>query len=174
MRRGPKRTEAGIRLGAVFSHNFARAATAHASNEHLDPLASNLIDGCEDTFWAAQDLATQAMVELELPQKERISVITLQEPVQNGQRVAAYQVEVEDSGTWRTIVQGTTIGYKNSTASNPWKPVGCACISTKRLQRSRWRAWGFTDRAASGRSGANGRISDGAETSLKIVIALFA
>ena len=73
---------------------------------------ANLVDGQADTFWTAQEPATHAIVELELPQKERISVISLQEPGQLGQRIAAYHVQVEESGIWKTITQGTTIGHK--------------------------------------------------------------
>ena len=99
-------------LDRIFSRNLASGATARANNEHPDHRAANLIDGQADTFWAAQEPATQAIVELELPQNERISVISLQEPIQLGQRIAAYHIEIEEAGTWKTIAQGTTIGHK--------------------------------------------------------------
>jgi alpha-L-fucosidase len=79
-----------------------------------------------DTFWAAHDPATRAIVELDLPQKETISVISLQEPVQIGQRIAAYHIEVEDGGTWRTIAWGTTIGHKKLERFHP--------VETRRLR----------------------------------------
>jgi len=99
-------------LDRKFSRNLASGAAARANNEHPDHRAANLLDGMADTFWAAQDPATKATIELELLRKERISVISLQEPIQLGQRIAAYHIEVEEAGTWRTIAQGTTIGHK--------------------------------------------------------------
>ena len=106
-------------LDRIFSRNLASGATARANNEHPDHRAANLIDGQADTFWAAQEPATQAIVELELPQNERISVISLQEPIQLGQRIAAYHIEIEEAGTWRTIAQGTTIGHKKLDRFSP-------------------------------------------------------
>ena len=99
-------------LDRIFSRNLACGANIQANNEHPDHLAANLLDGTPDTFWAAQDPGTQAIVELELPQKENISVVLLQEPIQVGQRIEAYHIEVEEGGTWRTIAGGTTIGHK--------------------------------------------------------------
>ena len=59
------------------------------------------------------------MIELELPQKETIRVISLQEPVQIGQRIAAYHIEVEVAGNWRTIANGATIGHKKLDRFHP-------------------------------------------------------
>ena len=99
-------------LDRVFSRNLACGANIRANNEHPDHGAANLLDGRPDTFWAAKAPATQSVVELELPQKESISVVLLQEPIQIGQRIEAYHIEAEEAGTWRTIAQGTTIGHK--------------------------------------------------------------
>ena len=41
-----------------------------------------------------------------------ISVVSLSEPIENGQSVSRYLVEVESGGKWQTVSQGTTIGYK--------------------------------------------------------------
>jgi alpha-L-fucosidase len=39
-------------------------------------------------------------------------VVELQEPIQLGQRVAAYRVEAHTDGEWSTLHRGTTIGHK--------------------------------------------------------------
>ena len=60
---------------------------------------------------AVNDGVTTATLELDLGTTKRFNVIRLQEPIQMGQRVAAYRVEAWQGGTWQTISEGTTIGH---------------------------------------------------------------
>lgn len=113
-------------LDRIFSRNLAIGAGVHANNEHPDHRAATLIDGLPDTFWAAHEIATQATVELELPQPETISAVSLQEPVQLGQRISSYHIEIEEAGAWRTIASGTTIGHKKLDHFQP--------VETRRLR----------------------------------------
>jgi len=46
-------------------------------------------------------------------------VIELAEPIQYGQRIAAYRVEVWTGKIWRKVARGTTIGYKRLHRLNP-------------------------------------------------------
>jgi alpha-L-fucosidase len=41
-----------------------------------------------------------------------VGIIDLREDITNGQRVAAYRIEVRTRGTWREVLQGTTIGHR--------------------------------------------------------------
>lgn len=43
---------------------------------------------------------------------ERVNTVLLQEDIRRGQRVERFTIEAYVNGTWRTIAQGTTIGYK--------------------------------------------------------------
>jgi alpha-L-fucosidase len=53
-----------------------------------------------------------AVAEVELARPSRISIVDLREDITAGQRVADYRVEAETSGGWRTLSEGTTIGYR--------------------------------------------------------------
>ena len=71
------------------------------------------IDGDYDTYWATDDSMTTAWVELQFYQPQTFNRVMLQEYIPLGQRVERFHVEVEDeNGTWRTIAEETTIGYK--------------------------------------------------------------
>ena len=50
--------------------------------------------------------------EMTLPQARTVNYVQLQEEIALGQRISGFRVEAEDAGGWRTIAEGTTIGYK--------------------------------------------------------------
>ena len=57
--------------------------------------------------------AASAWIEVTLPAAALVSVISLQEPIQLGQRIAAHRVEALDAHSqWQTLCTGTTIGHK--------------------------------------------------------------
>ena len=99
----------------IFAEDLAAGAAASASNVRgasPDYAAAQVLDGDLATYWAAGDGVRAAALDLDLGAPKRFNVIRLQEPVQMGQRVAAYRVEAWQDGTWRTISAGTTIGHK--------------------------------------------------------------
>lgn len=50
--------------------------------------------------------------EMTLPQARTVNYVQLQEEIALGQRISGFRVEAEDAGGWRTVAEGTTIGYK--------------------------------------------------------------
>ncbi len=50
--------------------------------------------------------------EITLPQARTVNYVQLQEEIALGQRISGFRVEAEDAGGWRTVAEGTTIGYK--------------------------------------------------------------
>ena len=50
--------------------------------------------------------------EMTLPQARTVNYVQLQEEIALGQRISGFRVEAKDAGGWRTIAEGTTIGYK--------------------------------------------------------------
>ena len=50
--------------------------------------------------------------EITLPEARTVNYVQLQEEIALGQRISGFRVEVEDAGGWRTVAEGTTIGYK--------------------------------------------------------------
>ncbi len=50
--------------------------------------------------------------EITLPEARTVNYVQLQEDIALGQRISGFRVEAEDAGGWRTVAEGTTIGYK--------------------------------------------------------------
>jgi alpha-L-fucosidase len=46
-------------------------------------------------------------------------VLSLQENITVGQRVEKFRVEYKDDNEWKTVVEGTTIGYKRLMRFDP-------------------------------------------------------
>jgi alpha-L-fucosidase len=59
-----------------------------------------------------QGNATSAVSTLRFGGPREIAIIDLRENIEQGQRVAAYQVEAMVNGAWREVARGTTIGYR--------------------------------------------------------------
>jgi alpha-L-fucosidase len=65
--------------------------------------AENLVRGVErnGTTW-----------DVRLSRRGPVSVVSLQEPIEAGQSVARYRIEAGESGRWRTVSEGMTVGYR--------------------------------------------------------------
>lgn len=68
---------------------------------------NKVIDG--NKLWKA---AQGENKEYNLEGSSEINVVMLQEDISKGQRVEGVEVEVLSEGVWRTVAQGTTVGYK--------------------------------------------------------------
>lgn len=77
--------------------------------------AKAITDGKYDTYWAANDSVLTASIVFELPKKEQVNRMMLQEYIPLGQRVKSFTVEYSQNGEWSPVVlneETTTIGYK--------------------------------------------------------------
>jgi len=102
-------------LDAIFSADLAAGARASASNVRggsRDFEAARALDNDLDSYWATDDSVLSAVLELELGTPATFNVVRIQEPVQLGQRIAAYRFQVERVGDWITVSAGTTVGHK--------------------------------------------------------------
>ena len=107
-------------LDSIFSHDLAKKAALSFSNTgRPSPAPGNgrtveeLFDDNYDTYWAAADNVTTAMVELMFVVPQTFNRVLLQEYIPLGQRVEKFHIEVMDNDlSWRTIAEETTIGYK--------------------------------------------------------------
>ena len=73
---------------------------------------ANLIDGKADTYWALDDGQTTGWVEIDLGRVCRVDGFVLQEYIELGQRIGGYLMEAVVGGTYRSLVSGTSLGYK--------------------------------------------------------------
>lgn len=108
----------------AFAVNIAKGANATASNvrggaSEFD--AGKLTDGDKGTYWATDDGATAASIEIELGEASLVNFVTLKEHIALGQRVKAFKVEANADGKWETVATGTTIGYKRILKLEPVK-----------------------------------------------------
>jgi alpha-L-fucosidase len=102
-------------LDAIFSQDLASGATGRAGNvrgSSPDFGVGQTLDGSLGSYWATDDAERTAWLEYDLGQVRRFNVCRLQEPIQLGQRIRRYRLEVETPLGWKTVSQGTTIGYK--------------------------------------------------------------
>ncbi len=102
-------------LDTAFAENIAIRAKASAASfrgnsDRFRPAL--LTDENPETYWTLNDGETAGSVELEWDEPRTIRYVVLQEYIQLGQRVKAFQVEVLKDGQWQQAAAGTTIGYK--------------------------------------------------------------
>lgn len=74
--------------------------------------ADKAVDGDYDTYFATDDGATTASLEVALPKAQKIRGFILQEYIPLGQRVDGYAIECRVDGQWRQVFAGKKIGYK--------------------------------------------------------------
>jgi alpha-L-fucosidase len=103
------------RLDRIFETNLARGAAVTASEARgnsADFAADLVVDGERATYWAAHDGSLASTLELNLPDRREFNVAMLGEPIRLGQRVKAYRLDAWTEAGWKTLSEGTTIGYK--------------------------------------------------------------
>jgi alpha-L-fucosidase len=69
-------------------------------------------DGDPETYWATPDNTTAASITIDLGSPTEVNRILLQEYIKLGQRIQQFSVEALADGTWKSLADGTTIGYK--------------------------------------------------------------
>ncbi len=99
-------------LDETYAVNFAEGKPAIASNVRPDSKALHAVDGNSDTYWAIDEDATTASLEVNLGESVTFNVSLIQEYIALGQRVEEYRIEAWDGQDWKQISEGTTIGHK--------------------------------------------------------------
>ena len=104
--------ELAAKVKEDFSVNLATEAKVSASSSRgAGYLASQVLDGNYDSYWAAAAGQARASVELDFGQPQSFNRILIQEFVNLGQRVSAFTVEKQVEGKWLPLAEGTTIGH---------------------------------------------------------------
>ncbi|RZK54202.1 MAG: alpha-L-fucosidase, partial [Pedobacter sp.] len=71
-----------------------------------------ILDGSQNTYYVASPKDTTATINLTFSKPVEFDVLLLQENIALGQRVEKFVLAYKDGDDWKTITQGTTIGYK--------------------------------------------------------------
>ena len=97
----------------AFAVNLAADAKASADNVRGRKYnARKAVDGKKETYWATEDGCTSASLTIDLGSPRTVNRILAQEYIRLGQRVKSFEVAVDRDGSWETVAEGTTIGYK--------------------------------------------------------------
>jgi alpha-L-fucosidase len=102
-------------LDETFAVNLAAGSVMTADHHRLGHpkfAPANLVDDDRDSYWAADDGAREAMLEIDPGREIAFDRVMLQEPIRFGQRISGFEVQARFAGEWMTVATGTTIGYK--------------------------------------------------------------
>ena len=107
-------TEFGQNVKDTFDDNLAKSvqATSVRGNDNaFSPMTT--IDGNDDTYWTTNDGTNSGTLLIDLGAVKSFDVVSVEEAIQNGQRINSYKVEYRDaSGQWHEMQSGQTIGAK--------------------------------------------------------------
>jgi alpha-L-fucosidase len=98
-----------------FKNNLAQEATIKASGFRGNSASyapSNMNDNKKDSYWCTDDGIKNADIEINLKKKQPVKYIILQEYIKLGQRVKSFTIEAWINNEWRTVANGTTVGFK--------------------------------------------------------------
>ena len=98
------------RIGRAFANNLLKTASLKASSDAGHTWrATNLLDGNEDSYWAAQG-SGEAVVTATFEPPVRVNLIRMREAIQLGQRVRKWVIEARTIDAWNTLADGESIG----------------------------------------------------------------
>lgn len=96
----------------ILTPNFmVNASSVRGGNSSVFGPA-NVLDGKSDTYWAMNDKETTGSLEVNLGSTYTIDSFITQEHIALGQRIGGYGIDAMVNGTWKTLVTGTSMGYK--------------------------------------------------------------
>jgi alpha-L-fucosidase len=78
-----------------------------------------ILDHDYDTYWTTRKKDTTAVIELKLNVSKTFDVLLLQENITVGQRIEKFVLEYQAGNQWKTIITGTTVGYKRLIRFDP-------------------------------------------------------
>lgn len=99
-------------IDTTFAQNLALGATVTADSARPGQDAAHVTDGDASTYWQAADGRTAAVLEIDLGSPHTFNRLMLQEMISEGQRITGFTLDGWHDGKWKTIVRGTSVGYK--------------------------------------------------------------
>ncbi|MBX7375766.1 alpha-L-fucosidase [Clostridium chauvoei] len=107
--------EFGDAIKGTFDENLALgskilAENVAGNNEKFS--GDKVIDYNYDTYWAPNNENKTGSLEIDLGEEKEFDIVSLQEYIPLGQRVAEFDIEVFENNEWSKVFSGKTIGYK--------------------------------------------------------------
>ena len=97
-------------LDETFKINLAEKAKVTFEKSPSSSDSKKFVDGNYDSYWQAE--GNTPVIEIQLKGIKTFDRLMVQEQISVGQRVEKFMVEAKVDGKWKTITEGTTIGYK--------------------------------------------------------------
>ncbi len=110
--------EFGENIKDTFSFNMASAAGAEVKASEVRGNSSTFgpgktVDGDDSTYWTTEDGTSTGQILIDLGTEKRFDIVSIEEAIQNGQRINSYKVEYRTGdGAWTEMDSGQTIGAK--------------------------------------------------------------
>lgn len=105
--------EFGSYLRNTYSENLATGAKAKASECESDSVSAAMaLTADKKEFWKPCDGTEKAELTVDFDKNVTFSRIVLGEQILVGQRVEKFSIYAEKKGKWKTVFDGTVIGYK--------------------------------------------------------------
>jgi alpha-L-fucosidase len=109
-------------LDRTFAVNLAAKAKVKADNYRGKSkvyAAGNVSDGDRETYWATDDSVLNACLEIDLGKTQKVRYILIQEYIRLGQRIKSFNIEIWKNNGWKSVANGTTVGYKRIVEISP-------------------------------------------------------
>ena len=119
--------EFGQNIEETFDDNLAadEGASVKADNVRGSDTAfqpGNTVDGDDSTYWTTDDGTNTGTLLIDLGGTKTFDVVSIEEAIQNGQRINEYKVEYRnEDGEWEELDSGETIGAKRLVRSSAVK-----------------------------------------------------
>ncbi|KAK1429156.1 hypothetical protein QVD17_11359 [Tagetes erecta] len=103
---------------SIFGNNLAKTAIVSASNTrggYNDTrfTARSILEEGIYTYWAPNKNRSRWEIYLDFQEPVSFNVVQIQEPIQMGQRIIKFHVDVvNEDGVWCEVFRGTTVGYR--------------------------------------------------------------
>lgn len=102
----------------IFSHNLAENAIISVSStrgglndSRFDPY--NVLKEGIYSYWAPSKDQSSWVLYLDFPELATFNILLVQEPIQMGQRIIEFHLDIlNDKGEWQKVAKGTTVGYR--------------------------------------------------------------
>lgn len=95
----------------IFSKNLADSAKISVLKGGNTATAKKMLDKNNATHWTT-DGQPEAALEFTLPRCQTFDVLMLGENIRVGQRIEKFRLSALVNGDWKTVTEGTTVGYK--------------------------------------------------------------
>jgi alpha-L-fucosidase len=103
-------------VDSILQHDLAAGRPTMSDQtrggDNADFASAHATDGDSTTYWAAEDGADTATVEIELAKPSPVDHVVLREFIPLGQRIRQFSVQCRTVDGWTTVAKGTTVGNR--------------------------------------------------------------